>query len=228
MSRNLKTLGIALVAALALSGVAASSAFAVFPFTAPEAATDMTGEQVVKNVLAAGGFETSCTTAKFSATQGVTSSSDLTVTPTYSTCETLGLETHVKMNGCTYTFTTPTTKLANGEYQGEPPHIVCPGTSVIELTVTSGGTSVCTVTIAAQTPTSGTVKYKNEGAGTSRQVLETSNVGGIHYELHGGLVGCFFQERTVTKSDGALTGTARLQGWNDGASHTTREAILVD
>lgn len=233
MTRNLKALGLALFAALALSAMAASAASAKHHFGAPKAPTDVTGSQGTQHIFTTEAGEVKCNTATFSGTQGSASTSEVTITPHYTGCTAFGFaSTHVKFNGCDYTFTTPTVDITPGEFTSEPPHVLCPGTSVVEITPTIPffGTSVCTVTVEPQTPTSGHVLYKNEGSGDTRDVLVTSKVEGIHYTVHGGGGTCGTTEsggKTITHTDGKYTGTVTLKGYEDG-NHAVHEPILIE
>src|SRR6187397_1793791 len=120
-----KNLGVALVAALALAGVAASSAFATFPFTTPEGPTALTEtKHTGEGTISGSAFSTKCETEVFTGTQSAASASTLTVAPFYTNCKTNGsLSTIVTTTGFTEEFTTPTVKIEAGKYTGEPPHI---------------------------------------------------------------------------------------------------------
>lgn len=225
MTRKLKVFGLAVVAVLAMSAVAASAASATYSFTAPEGPVFATGAQTTVNVFTTGAGTVECTTANFKGTQSAASSSDVTITPEYSGCTAFSIATtDVKMNGCTYTFTTPTVEKSATEFEGVPPHIVCPAGSQIEITPTSIFGSICTVKIAAQTPTGGNIKYVNgPGNGTTtRDTTVTAAVTGIHYTSTGGLCG-------ASGTNGTYSGAVTLKGYKDGSAHTeaNRTAILV-
>lgn len=236
MTRNLKVLGLSLVAAFAMSAVAASSAWATFPFTSPEGAVDLTGSQTTQNIFKTAAGEVKCSIANFSGTNTLTSSSEQTITPSYEGCEAFGEEADVKLNGCDYLFTTPTSKVGD-VYSGPPPHVICPGAAQIEITVTALGSSICTVTVEPQTPTSGSVDYTNEGTGTTRDIKVTSTVEGIHYTvdypgIEGALCGTSknLKGEKITHTDGKYTGAVTLKGYIHNQAHTevNRRGILVD
>jgi hypothetical protein len=221
MTRNLKVLGLALVAALAMSALAASAASATYSFGAPNAPTDGTGSQIGTNIFTTGAGTVECTSATFSGTQGSESSSDVTISPHYTGCTAFTIVgTHVKMNGCTYTFTTPTVDLGGGEFTGESPHVICTGENQIEITPTGFFGSICTVKIPGQTPTSGHVIYKNEGEGTTRVVKVTATVGGIHFTSSGGICGS-------SGTNGSYEGSVTLRGYQDG-NHSIHEPLLIE
>lgn len=222
MTRNLKILGLAVVAALALSAVVASGASAKHHFAAPNAPTDGTGSQTTQNIFTTSGGEVKCNTATFSGTQGAIRSSSVSVTPAYSGCTAFGFATtHVKMNGCTYEFTTPTVNLGGGQFTGEPPHVRCPAGAQIEITPTFFG-SVCTVKVPPQTPTSGHVLYQNQGVDATRDVLVTSGVTGIHYTVQPGGTLC-----GASGTNGSYTGSVTLRGYQDG-NHAIHEPIFIE
>jgi hypothetical protein len=232
MTRNIKVLGLALMVTFALSAVVASAASAKHHFWAELAPTVGTGEQVAQNIFTTSAGEVKCNTAKFEGTQGTELASELTVTPTYTSCTAFGFATtHVKMNGCDYLFTTPTVDLGGGQFTGAPPHVKCPGVAQIEITPTFPifGGSVCTVKIPPQTPTSGHVIYKNEGAGITRDVLVTAKVEGIHYTSDSSTCG----PTGKTNTDGKYTGSVTLQGFQDtdatkdNVHSATREPVQI-
>ena len=116
MTRNLKALGLALVAAFAFAAVSASSALAVTEpvahFTASEYPSYIEGNQIGNHTFTTPLGTITCTTAHFSskANKLAKAATSLTVTPEYTGCSTktaLGqvYPTTVTTNGCTYTFT---------------------------------------------------------------------------------------------------------------------------
>ncbi len=81
--------------------------------------------------------------------------------------------------------------------------IECPSGKSIETTIDKfpGG---CTITIPAQTA-GGIVDYKEEGAGTGRDLLLTWTLEGIHYTRDGCEVG-------GTGNNGTMSGSITLSG----------------
>jgi hypothetical protein len=218
MSRNLKILGLAVVAMLAMSAVAASAASAKHHFNAPNAPTDGTGTQTTQNIFQTPAGEVKCNTATFSGTQGAVNANEVTVAPHYTNCTAFFFTAHVNMNGCTYKFTTPTGTVNSTQFTGEPPHIICPAGAQIQITVTVPFAH-CTINVPAQTPTSGNVTYQNQGAGTTRDVLVTSGVTGIHSTGSGGVCG-------GASTNGSYTGSVTLKGYQDG-NHAIHEPIQI-
>jgi len=176
MIRNLKALGLALAAALALGAVVASTASAKFDSEIEH--TLISGEQPAgaPHTLKVEAGVVTCKTAKFSGTSvgantGTSwTSDDLTITPEYGGCTAvvLGVEhaTDVRTNGCTYTFTAGETFEGETKVHGTT-DIVCPAGKVIEWEITTP--NVCNITIAAQPDVEG-VTYHNTGAAAKRDV----------------------------------------------------------
>jgi hypothetical protein len=171
MSRNLKVLGLALVAVFALNAVLASGASAANRLTAPEAAYPLTlsGEQKVAAVnefALPGGRKFKCNKVTFSGTQTRAEATNTTtgwsamVTPTFSECtaEILGNIDPITMttNGCTFTLTISTISSATTA-KGEV-HLECPPGKTIEMHIWENSTkhlenaaSLCTYSIGPQT-----------------------------------------------------------------------------
>jgi hypothetical protein len=194
MSRNLKTLGLAVVAVLAMNVMVASVASAANEFHSAGAPATITGSQKSTNAFHVPGAGTvHCTSATFHSTMSNTTATELTVHPTYSGCTAFGFaNAHVSTTGCDYTITQPSSLKS-------AMHVVCSGANLIRITPTFL-TSVCTVTVGSQSP-AGNVSFKNEAGG---KVLVTSNVTGISHSA-----GC---AATAGAKDGTYTGTVLTQG----------------
>lgn len=195
MRRNSKALGLALVAVFAMSALVASAAQAQQSYRSSASPTTLSGSQVTKNVFHVPGAGTvECSTATFAGTQTGTAVSDVTITPTYSGCVAFGFSsTHINMNGCQYTFTTPSNFKATSD-------VICPGSNKIQITPTFFGSSVCTVQVGAQTP-SGVVDLENKES--ESHVLVTATVTGIAHSA-----GC----GASAASDGEYTGSVTEKG----------------
>jgi hypothetical protein len=200
MTRKLKALGFVLSAILALVALAAASGWAGeeegeqkgIPkrFWAEKAPALVTGnEATIENGFTNSKVETKCKQTHFIAKMAVTEVKELTVTPTYKECKTLNLDTHFELNGCDYTFTLKAGRTANtdqGTHTSGPVHIKCPDKSSMVFKVTTAlGATYCTITIPPQTPTVPEVDTKNIGIGSTRYVLFTFTVTGVHYEVTG-------------------------------------------
>ncbi len=217
MIRNYKALGLAFVAMLALSAFVAQGASAV-PLTVEGLGggtnTFLTGDQDGGTHVLKSTAEVKCTEAHFlaKATTGATIN-ELTVTPSYPTekagggnnCTAFGFaNTHINMNGCTFTFTTPTSiGIGVVTWGTSQIHLVCPEVGGVKqkvaITPTSFGVSVCTQNLAEQTPT---VVKDAEGKEIPNHVIGRNVTGsspmditleitvkGIHYTGTGGVCG---------------------------------------
>lgn len=195
MSRNLKVLGLCLMAALAMSAVASSTASAWFKSTSHH--TIFSGSQVGTNTFATTAGTIHCAVATFAGTSTSTESEEVEVEPTYENCTSTpfgGATVH--MNGCKYQITT------NGQA-----HIICTGTNKIVVTA-----PFCTITIYPQTLEG--LTFENTGSGSTEEVDATANVSGIHYTQ---TAGCTHGAGTF--SNGHYTGTVKMTGANTAGEH---------
>jgi hypothetical protein len=210
MIHNLKFLGMALVAALAMSSALAAVASADVMTSESAAATTISGQQEGTNVMKVDGGEVKCTTVTY--TGSFTSpASSASVTPTYSGCTFVGLTTTVDMNGCTYKG-----NLTAGASTSGTVDIVCTGTNEITITAPSVGTKKCILHIPAQTGLS-TVTGTNIGAGTTREGTADINITNIKYSQTAGTAetgNCATADNTT---NGTYTGTATFTGSVGGA-----------
>jgi hypothetical protein len=185
MIRNLKSLGLALMAVAAF-GVVGVSAASAAEFHSEGATTTLTGTQTSQHVFTTTAGTVKCNTATFSGTQSGATTQFVTVTPFYSGCTAFGfINVPIHVNGCTYTFD------ANNSGQVQ---IKCPAGKVIEIT-TPGG---CTTTIGSQSGLKST-SYSVEGSGTTRELTKHTNISGLHYGECG-----------TTRTNGTLVGTTKI------------------
>lgn len=204
MTRNLKALGLALVAAFALSAVVASGASAATSFTSGSDSTILTSKAIGNQVFSTGESTVSCEEVTTDNTTTGTSATEITAEPTYSgnckiTIGSLGtLNATIDMNGCHYLFTI-----------GTEVHILCPEGKQIEVTATILGTPRKCLDIHAQTPTSPVVHYINAtNAATGKMDVEVeSTVEGITYEKTGS---CAFG--TIEGNDANYKGKVTITG----------------
>jgi hypothetical protein len=215
MTRSLKTFGMSLVAALALSATIAPMASAKFDSEAE--VTFLHGEQSTTEQLSVAAGTVTCSVVTSSGVavgtlqpSGAFTSTDLTFMPKYENCVGLGTS-HVSMNGCTYTLTAGNTIGGSETSVSGETHIVCPGDNVIEITGT-GYSGHCRISIPPQTPTTNKLTIHNVGSGNSRSVVVESEIAGIHYTQHG--IFCpgngFNQTRCFT--NGTFTGDTLVSG----------------
>lgn len=204
---KLRSLCLGLLASLALSAVATAGASAAPLFHSEIEDTVLTGGQtgIVANVLTTDLGEMKCKVVRFKGTQGVATTTTMTLTPTYQECKVAGLNAVVTLNGCKYTFHL-------GE-QVEPIEasmgIECPQGEVIEI-----DTPECKITIPPQVPLK-EVTFTNEGEETTRSVVADLNVSGLHYEEDG--MGCVGEEETT--ENGTYTGVITVKGENEAEEH---------
>jgi hypothetical protein len=161
MSHRWGTLGLLLALALAIGAVgpAGASAFDQFHFETGFT-TELKGEQVNTNQFEFLGYEpVKCSTTKLTGSNFGSTVNQVTVHPEYSGCTAFGFaSTDVKTTGCNY--------ILEG---ASSPVIECESGKKIEITPTVFGSSVCTLTIGAQTLL-GTVDYENQGKESSRDI----------------------------------------------------------
>jgi hypothetical protein len=178
--RNLRILGLAFVAMLAMSAVMAAGASGN-ELTAEEYPATLTGVKDPteaapdKLVLTAGNI--SCTTPKYDATLNKAETT-VSVTPSYTGCTSFGFPATVHINGCTYLL-----HLGAAGSTAATVDIVCPAGQEITITANPaehGLTPKCTVHIKPQT-LGGSVTIKNIGAGTTRELTLEINLTNIHY-----------------------------------------------
>ena len=214
MIRNFKALGLALVAAFAMSAVAASAASAESPFHFGSTVdhTVLSGTQVSEDVFTVHGGTVKCSSATYTGTinSSTTKTTEVTITPAYGGCRFAGIaeSATIDMNSCDYLFTAKTTD-AGPVYTGEV-HIKCttPG-DTITVTVVIGGVTKCIVHIPEQSLTG--ITYSNAGAPSHIHV--NVNIAGIHYSQTEGTGGgkCETKDNTTT---GTYVGTATLKGFD--------------
>jgi hypothetical protein len=222
MIRNLKALGLALVAVFALSAMAASSASAD-TFSAAAEPAFLTGSQGLEKedeFVVTNGI-TRCSVVKYDGQQATSPTTSVTLTPTYETCKSLGLSAVVDTNGCDYLFTiNDTTHLdTTGTI-----HIDCPTGQEITVTV-APPTAKCIIHVPEQTVP---VTYANAANG---DIKATVDYNGLTYsETKGtGLGAC---ATGLNPSGGHLLhggvykGEGAVEGFSD-AEHKTPTALSL-
>jgi len=171
MIRNLKAMGLALVAVLALGAVVASSASAS-TFEAESYPVTLTGSQIGTDVFTTNAGTVSCTNATYHGSSSAASST-VEVAPTYSGCTAFGfINTPIDVNGCKYLFHSGAKNSADN-YAGTV-DIVCPKVETeggtihnTSIVVTGAG---CTVTIGSQSGLSGITFVDNTTASPKKDV----------------------------------------------------------
>jgi hypothetical protein len=210
MTRNLKVLGLALCAVMAMSAVAASAASAHnFTSTSANGKTILTaqGTGAIFGVKS-GILEVKCTAENFNGTVTGNSVEQVTVHPEYGGCNAAPLgASPVDTTGCDYVLrsnTTTSPDTSGGTKTDAPVDLEC--TAGSSILVTAPG---CTITIGAQSGLHG-VGYVNEG----NKVKVLSTVDNIKYTTPGGFI-CSLAGLKKEGTDGFLTGTAVVTGYVD-------------
>jgi len=226
MIRNCRTLFLGLMAVVLIDALLVTGASGS-PLTAdtisppgPPPNLFLTGTQEGTHTMSTGGGDVSCTTTSFSAGKAVEGGvfNELTLTPTYTGCTAFGFATaHVKLNGCTYTLTTPT-DVGNEvvTYHPSQIHLVCPEGKKTEITPTTFGASVCTQSVPSQTPTGGHVVGTNIALSNPMEITLNFTLTNTHYTGTGGACG-----NSETHSDASYTGAFRVRCFSN-AIHNTQ------
>jgi hypothetical protein len=195
MIRNLKALGLALVAVFAMSAFVASAASAAqgtlttFPEGSTVIATaEQTGEHefvLTDHKIGEGFATTKCKKAAFTGTAGVkTGATSVNAHPVYTECIAFGQPATITTTGCDYL-------LKVGEFAGGAAPVttdlVCAAGSVIKIV-----TGTCEVTVGAQT---GLVKSEATNSGvavpeTGMDLLLHTAITGIKYTVVKDNIGC--------------------------------------
>jgi hypothetical protein len=237
MTRNLKVLGLALIAVFALSAVIASAASAVtihkFTTTAANGKAVLTGDQVgteAENAFSTKGknlpIECNAANVSYKGTVG-NGATEVTVHPTYglatpakTTCKSPLGEASIVTTGCNYIITGETSPFTNtsGVSEGEDAtvHLECEAGK--EIKVTSGG---CEIKLSDKSGTTSVnqklngVKFTNEGTGSSADIKLDVTVDKIHYTTSG--FACTVAGLPATGTDGFLTGKVTVTGFEDNA-----------
>ena len=200
MIRNLKVLGLSLVALVAMSAIAASAAQATSGLDFTEGTSILTAQQTttLKFKLTASGLTVQCTTADLQGTIPAAKVQEATVTPKYSGCTLGGTAANVDVNGCQYQIT------GAGEpaFTAQADIVNCETGK--KLTITQG---TCEITVKEQGPLSHIV-FSNP---TGQDVKANVTVTGIHYE---GDTGCGTNV-VGTHTDGDLTGETTVEAFKD-------------
>jgi len=200
MIRNLKVLGLAVMAVFAMTAVAASAASAD-EFHSESAPATFAGSQTVAHVFTTAAGTVKCSTATFSGESNVTTSSTQTLAATYGGCKAFGfVNVPVTMHSCKYVFHLGAGTVATTD-------IACENGESIEVDAPFG----CTISVPAQTGLS-EVTLSNTGTGTSRDIDAVINVANIDYNVPSG---CALAS-AGTHTDGTYTGSATIQGSGQG------------
>jgi hypothetical protein len=215
MIRNLKVLGLALVAMMALTAMAATAAsaettIASFHSDSSTGNTILTGEATGNHVFDAAGSTITCTGAKFEGTQTGNTAEDVTTSVSYSGCTVtvfgFKIAATVNMGGCAYTFN------ANGEV-GVVNRAGATKTCAEENITyrVSNFSGECDVKVGPQTGLK-SASYTGTTTSANSTINVAPNVTGIHGVAAGNLC------TAGTFTNGAYTsGPATVKGYTDEA-----------
>jgi hypothetical protein len=223
MIRNLKALGLAVVAVFAMSALVASAAQALVTtkteITPKDSkATEITGKQEAgheKTEFTLAGRAYICGEAHFKSEISGNTTHAL-VTPKYENCEStpvLGVtfKVEITINKCWYTFTGENT-VVTGKY-GVSVHLECQNAGEeIVFHVKSAGSEICTLTIKPQTVTG---PYVENVAGTPDSIKLNWNTANFQGTVHGQLCGGINSE-TNKEFTGEYHGVTTLKGFQGG------------
>jgi len=219
MIRNLKVLGLALVAVFAMSAVAASAASAANGVLTSTGPVTLVGDEDGTNALTgANGGVVTCSGStvaghKVGTTELIPSGSgEATLTPNYVNCLTAlsgtNHKTTVTLNGCDYKLTIGATT-AGGGYSVTA-DLVCPATKDVQVEVypfagSELGGVVCTITIQPQTGLTG--PELTNVTGSPNDLTLAGAFTGIHSSQSGS--GCTTESSTTDVLDVNYTVTGR-------------------
>jgi hypothetical protein len=217
--RNIKILGLAFVAMLAMSAVMAGAASAD-KLTATGYPANLTatadGEFVDEFKTTAGTVK--CPEPVYHATIGaaIPTGGSVVATPTYPHvgCTGFGFPATIDMNECTYNFSVVTGTVGKADLE-------CPTGKEVTVTASSGGILKCTVHVKTQTDLTGAVTYTNIAGG---KITLEANLGGIDYtHTQGtGLGSC----PSGSATNGTLVAKAIVSATSDDGKNTPTSVLL--
>jgi hypothetical protein len=212
MTRNLKFLGLAILAALATSSLvtlSGSSAQTGGHFDSEISHTTISGEQKDKEKPHKFNFEgfgfIECEEAVLHGTTLEAKVTQITLEPSYSKCKNGSNHVTVTTNGCAYVFTFGPQLESHSTV-----HIECPAKKKIEIHVRDPANTkdLCTISVGPQTPLNGVV-FTNEGS--PHDVKAEMTLNDVSYTRHKGECD---PPTTTTLNNGQITGTTTIRGFN--------------
>jgi hypothetical protein len=198
MTRNLKALGISLVAMLALSSAVAATASAIDEFVIPKAGVTLTGTGGPHMLQITGtSFNSECSHVEFTVEAKAVAFSELTTKPKTikykgktsepksAECESALGDITFHSNECGYKLTGETVA-KDGNSTDARVSLECPAGKAFTITAPLG----CTIHVPAQTPTEGGVTYTNGTAGGKKDITVHATITGLTYSTTG--IACAF------------------------------------
>ncbi len=210
MKRALPAFGLALLAALALSGLTAPLASAeFFIFTSEAEKTTLAGEQVGVNVLKTDAGSLECESATFKGEMSQEGAVELVLTPEYKGCKFVGMTAEVVPHSCHLVFRV----VARESGVNRADAVVDCEEAGDKITIVSklSGVTKCTVDIGEQEGLS-QVNFTNEG--TPQKARATISLSGIQYDQTPGtgLGACSKAEKTGTGTYQGIAAIKSLAG----------------
>ena len=203
MNRNLKVLGLAITAVLAMSAVWAVSAQATDPeihCTSTTNTCKVTGNEITTHTLNFEGGNARCRSRLFATIAKTTATA--TANAEYTECRAFGTRAEVKMNGCVY-------NLANVAGSNPPTanvSVSCNGGRVIEII---NSFVPCTIEVGTQGPLAH-IEFTSRGTEPTH-VNANITVPGIRYTM----VQATCPRRGGVFNNGEYVGESTLEGFND-------------
>jgi hypothetical protein len=205
MTRNLKIMGVALIAAFALGAVAASAASAEsFDFYSEVQHTDLAGSGEGTSKFAFSAGTVTCSTAKYEGTMSSEESTSLTLAPLFEGCTVDPTGTaSVSMNGCQFVLTASTKEESTYKAGLD---ITCGEGKTISIVVKVAGVTKCTIEIPAQSLSTVTVSEVSEG-----DLKAVAAVEGLKYSQTTGS-GSGACTKAENNTNGVYEGVAKIGG----------------
>ena len=238
MTRNLKALGLALVAAMALSAIGAQGASAVvehsFRSDSATGSTILTGsiETSTKDKFfpSAGSTPIECSVGTFSGTVSENPADTVTVHPKYSSCKLGNATAHVTTEGCNYIFDSDTTQATSHSTSSEHAAVSIECESTHEITVTVTG--ICVLHFTDESSSSPVnqslhgVRYTNLDGSSAADakhssksaITVTSTVRTIHYTATAGSFCGLGGISAGTHTTGEYEGVSSVTGYEHSAN----------
>jgi hypothetical protein len=221
MARNLKVLGLALVAVFAFSAVASSVAAAetsdAYWFKSDAtgtAVTNVTGTQVGTDSFTTDGGVVNCTSTDLVGSQSGPTATTLTLAPTYGGCTFAGFPATITPASCKYVFHTDGKTTPSNVYDVST-DIACTGTDKITVVVKVTGVTKCTITIPPQVLGTGITLASN-----GSDITASINLNNISFtEISGTGIGAC--ATTTNTTNGRFIGTNTFTGKNSLGGQTS-------
>jgi hypothetical protein len=226
--RNLRILGLAIVAVLAMGAVAASAATAASKLTAPETASKVIltaeaaatgGSQTFQPTV--GGGTITCKTIKIGLNTQTVNTESITARPEYGSCKfnnAIATDVDFTTNECEYVFSNGATA---GSTTNGTLNLNCKAGSAGVIMIITG--TNCVITVPSQDL--GTLAIDNTGGpGATRDLTLTGNQTGIHSTETGSEC-----PEPGTHTNGTYVGNVTIKGFIDNAgAEGAQTGILID